>query len=302
MRILSCVTVPDEIPVLKKIGVDEVYIAYSEILNYSTVSFKSVKDVIKSIDLARKNDIKIYLAANGFISQGILFSKMVKNIKKFLDYGINGIIISNFGVFKVLREEGVYADFHLSSVNPVFNKYTVDFFHSRFNIKRLILPNQISAKESKGIIDYCKKNNIETEVFYFKFFGCPYINSFCYMHDNSMYKRKTKDEKGLCLLGHGNKKADVSKFNVFLNPDSDVIERVRNRVSFGGSPRILNVSSFFDFYSMGVNVVKYGSRTDSSQIKFYKIKLIKKAVDALLELTAKYSTKEAKIRFMEIFK
>ncbi|HOL63421.1 MAG: U32 family peptidase [Elusimicrobiales bacterium] len=305
MRIVSCVTDPYEIPVLKKIGADEIYIAYSKILNYGeAMSFKSLADVISCVKLAKKNKLKIHLAANGIASkkETITLAGMIGDIKKIIDIGIDGLIVSNVGILKIIKKERINVNLHLSSVNPVFNTYALDFFHSNFGLSRVILPNQLSARESEGIINYAKEKKIETEVFYFKFFGCPYINGFCYMHNNSLYTRNIKSERGLCLLGKGSKKARIYSFNNNINPSKKIIERVMERVNFGGSPRILNVSSFFDFYSMGVNFVKYGSRTDSSNLKFYKVKVIRKAIDRLSELTAKYDLSEAKIRFMESFK
>ncbi|MEF3280862.1 MAG: U32 family peptidase [Elusimicrobiota bacterium] len=305
MKIISCIIHPDEINLVKEAGADEIYFAYSQVLNFGeAMSIQKLRDVQRSIEIAHKNKLKIYLAANGFASkkQSITVKGMIKDIKKIINCGIDGLIVSNLGVFEAIKKYGIKTDLHLSSVNPVFNSYTLDFFYRKYGISRVILPNQLSAIEAEGIMEYAKKNMIKTEIFYFKFFGCPYINGFCYMHSNNLCTRNISSEYGLCVLGRGKNNADISPFNIVIAPPKNILERVSMRISMGGSPRILNISSFFDYCLKGVDFIKYGTRTDDTKTRVYKVSLIKRAINAFKELTSKYSVEEAKERFIREFK
>lgn len=308
MKILSCITDVKEILSIKKAGADEVYFAYKDILNYGNYgSLSNFKDVELAIKIAHKNKMKIYLAANGFDSENEIISvkEVIKKIKKVVDMGIDAIIVANIGVLSLIGTNNINVPIHISSVNPIFNTQTLDFLSIFKNIRRIIFPNQLSGEEAKEIINIALKNNIETEVFYFKFFGCPYINGYCNLHNNGVIKRLVSDQSGLCVFGSGKNEAFIKNINKFkkINYSLDkIINRVISRVSCGGSPRILNISSFFDFYMYNVNCVKYGTRTDITQKKINSIIFIKKAIDFLDNNINKYDKQELKKIFIEKFK
>lgn len=308
MKILSCITDISEIVPIRKAGADEIYFAYKNILNYGNYgTLNSFEDVVNAIKIAKKNKMKIYLASNGFDSEfeKISVKEVIKNIKKIINLGIDGIIVANIGILSLIKNENINAPIHISSVNPVFNSETLKFFCFFNNIKRIILPNQLSCEEAKKIINTAKNYDIETEVFYFKFFGCPYINGYCNLHNNGIIKRLINTQSGLCVFGSGKNGTKIKVFNKLkkVNYDFDnIANRVSLRISFGGSPRLLNISTFFDFYINNVDSVKYGTRTDITKKKIDSIRVIKKAIDFLDNNKYKYNLIELKNIFMEKFK
>ncbi len=299
MKLLSCITSLSEIIPIKKAGADEVYFAYEKVYNYgNSKSLKNLSEVKKAVDISHKVGMKAFLAAND-----IMFDtqnhKAIKEIKSVVSMGIDGIIVSSVGLLLKLKNLNIKVPIHLSSLNPVFNVETARIF-SNFNISRIILPNQISAYESKDILNFCRENRIETEVFYFRYFGCPYINGYCYLHGDR-YFELTSEEACLCKIGGRRDNVDVKIFNRG-NSDSRVAKirkRVRERFSKGGPPRIMTAAEFFDFYRLGATHVKYGTRTDDTRTKIVNVYNIKKAIDYMAKVSSMCDYEEAKEKFVK---
>lgn len=299
MNLLSCITSVKEIIPLKKSGADEIYFAYREIYNYSnSPALYTMSEVKKAITIAHKLSMNIFLAAND-----IMFDtrnkKVIENIKKIISYGVDGVIVSSVGLLYRLNELNIKTNIHISSLNPVFNTQTAKMF-SEFNIKRIILPNQLSAYEAKNIINFCRSKNIDTEIFYFRYFGCPYINGYCYLHGDRYFN--VSSEAPLCRINNNQVKNIVKPINNSSNNYliKKIKERVAERFSTGGPPRIMTASEFFDYYMMGVRYVKYGTRTDDTRSKIINVYNIRKSIDYIKDLISKYSYDDAKKMFINM--
>ncbi|NLH39605.1 MAG: hypothetical protein GX445_06050 [Elusimicrobia bacterium] len=296
----------DELIELKKAGADEIYFAYNAIPNYAnTGMFYNLIDVRKLIKLSHNLKMKVHLAANeiNLSDSTNTFLTIIANIRKIINFGIDGIIVSDIGLLKRIKSEFNNIPVHLSSLNPVFNLNSLKFFYDSFKISRVILPNQLSALEAKNIINFAKKNKIETEIFFYKFFGCPYINGFCMMHTDAYLKRIVKSEDGLCRAGLGLKPAKIQPFNIAkrMSIPKELMSRVSYRVSFGGSPRVLNRASFFDYYVLGIDYLKYGTRTDPTEKRIHSVKMMKKVINLIEKLLNKYDdTEKAREFFLKI--
>lgn len=270
MKILSCVTSYKEVELIKNAGADEIYfgLSHSYLSNASNHGNVGLKEAKQIINLAHNLGLKVHLAANGNCFNHIRYQDSLKIIKKMIDWGINGVIVSSLGLLNELKDINI--TIHISSVNPIFNLQYLDFLNKNFKISRIILPNQISSNESRNIIEYCKKYRIETEIFFFKFFGCPYINGFCYLHASPMncmnYSVKTPPKKTTTI---------ISCHNI---------------------PRILNSKSFIDFWFMGVDYTKYGTRTDPTHEKVKKVKFIKFTLKYIDELNKRFPNNPEKLK------
>lgn len=299
MKLLSCITSLNEIIPIKKAGADEVYFAYEKVYNYgNSKSLKNLSEVKKAVNISHNAGMKAFLAAND-----IMFDtqnrKAIKEIKSIVSMGIDGIIVSSIGLLLKLKNLDIKVPIHLSSLNPVFNVETAKIFY-KFNISRIILPNQISAYESKDIISFCREKKIETEVFYFRYFGCPYINGYCYLHGDR-YFDLTSEEACLCKIDGRRNNVKVKVFKSGKNESivAKIRKRVRERFSKGGPPRIMTAAEFFDFYRLGVTHVKYGTRTDDTRTKIINVYNIKKAIDYMRSVSSMYDYDEAKKRFVK---
>lgn len=306
MRLLSCITDKRELPVFRKLGVDEVYFAVDDIPNYASAgSIGTAADAHETIRAAHALRLKVFLAANGREAKPEGFEKeaLVRRIKRVAAAGVDGLIVSSPGLFFTLREEKIGVPLHLSSVQPCFNSATAKFFVDNFSVSRVILPNQLAAREAGGILKYCRSAGVETEIFFYKFFGCPYINGACYLHRPRYYTAVgTQPEGGMCRMGSGGSLARVSPALVFKRDAAAIARtaaRLSVRLSRGGAPRLLNAAAFFDYCLAGVDCVKYGTRTDDTATKVANIKKIRTTMELFLELAGRLPPDEARRRFVE---
>lgn len=306
MRLLSCITDRRELPVFRKLGVDEVYFAVDDIPNYASAgAIGTAADARETIRAAHALRLKIFLAANGREAESEGFDKeaLVRKIRLVASAGVDGLIVSSPGLFFTLREEKIGLPLHLSSVQPCFNSGTAKFFVEKFGVSRIILPNQLAAGEAGGVLKYCRSAGVETEIFFYKFFGCPYINGACYLHRPGYYTAVgAQPEGGMCRMGAGGSLAKVSPALVFKR-DAGAIARTAARLSVrlsrGGAPRLLNAAGFFDYCLAGVDCVKYGTRTDDAATKVANLKRIRTTMELFGKLAGRFSHEEARRRFVE---
>ncbi|OGR39083.1 MAG: hypothetical protein A2X29_10260 [Elusimicrobia bacterium GWA2_64_40] len=306
MRLLSCITDKRELPVFRKLGVDEVYFAVNDIPNYASAgaigTAAGAREIVRAAHALR---LKVFLAANGRETKPEGFEKeaLVRKIKLVASAGVDALIVSSPGLFFTLREEKLGVPLHLSSVQPCFNTGTAKFFVENFGVSRIILPNQLAAREADGILKYCKSAGVETEIFFYKFFGCPYINGACYLHRPRYYTAVgAQPEGGMCRMGSCGSLARVSPELVFRREAAAIARtaaRLSVRLSRGGAPRLLNAAAFFDYCLAGVDCVKYGTRTDDTPTKAANLKRIRTAMDVFGKLAGRFSPAEARRRFVE---
>lgn len=299
MKILSCITDPVEIPYIIKVGADEVYFAVSWLANYANSgSLKDFNHLKQAIRISRKNSINYHLAINDFRSPQE--KEEYELLKKTFGYGINSVIVTDIGFANYLANNFRNIEIHISSLFSVVNVKTLDFLykHIKKSFKRLIIPNHLSAYDSKPLIEWCKNKKINTEVFFFRHFGCTYLNGYCYLHGDRYLEGDFSKEGSICKFGCGGFKCKVIPMGNF---NREVVLRLNERLNYGKIPRILNASSFFDYYVYGVDYVKYGSRTDSTKIKLEKVSFIKNTLMRLEQFINKYSLDEAKERFINMF-
>ncbi len=307
MRLLSCITDIDEIPVFGRMGVDEVYFAVGDVPNYAnTGAIGTAAEAAAVISKAHAHGMKVFLAANALEDK--LRDKQMKGllgrIRSAAAAGIDGLIVANPRLLRLFADERTGVPLHLSSVQPCFNSAAAEFFVGRFGVSRIILPNQLAAAEAAGILRYCREAGVQTEVFFYKFFGCPYINGACYLHKARYYTLKGRHAEGnMCRIGSGGSLAKVSLESVF-EPDGKAIARTAARLSLrfsrGGAPRLLNAASFFDYCLAGVDCIKYGTRTDGTGAKLRALGVIKSALRAAEELAARFPAAEARRRFVKM--
>jgi len=290
MKILSCLTNIKELDEFKKLEIDEIYFGldHKYIRNYANSgNIKTFDEAKEIINESHKTGLKVYLAANG-LNFGVDYKNLIKNIKKIIDYGIDGIIVTDLFLLKELEKYKI--PLHISSVASVFNTEHLKFLSENFTFTRLIIPPQLSYNQTAKMIEHCKKNKIETEVFFFKFFGCPYINNNCFLHPATRYIDIDKQTK--CNL------QSKIKYIKSIGPGSETIkERIFERMNCSNFPRIFNASAFFDYYINGVEYTKYGVRTDNTKIKLKKVKFIKFTLLYIDSLLKKYNSEKAKSVF-----
>jgi len=273
MKILSCLTDIKEIEALKNAGVDEIYFGLNHkyIPNYANSgNIKTFNEAKNIINESHKIDLKVYIAAND-LNFGVKYDEIIKNIKRIIDFGIDGIIVTDLFLLRKLQKYNT--TLHISSVASVFNTEYLKFLSKNFSFTRMIIPPQLSYNQAKDMLEYCKKNKIETEVFFFKFFGCPYINSSCFLHD-SKYINSYKIKCNLQPL--------IKSIKNIRYDDEIIRKRVFERMNCSNFPRVFNAAAFFDFYINGVRKITYdGTQGQALQETINDLRIGRKTKDGI---------------------
>jgi len=215
--------------------------------------------------------------------------------------GADGFIVAAPSLMSLFAGGGIRTPLHLSSVQPCFNTAALRFF-MRFGVKRLILPGQLAPREASELFRLCRTGGLETEIFDYRFFGCVYVNGRCNLHFPRFHTVKREFNGGsLCRLSGG---APLKVAPTDLRPGAEErmkvsARHVALRMGCGGAPRFYNAATFYDFFAMGADLLKYGTRLDPTQVKARKVRAMKEMTCLAGELTEKYGAVEARPRFIE---
>jgi len=304
MKIVSCFTRLEELEPLAEAGADEFYTAIGELPAFS-FGFLPFNRLRPAIEKAHALGKPVALAVNAIRSPSFKNPAAVPEKVRMIDaMGIDAFIVSSPHLLESLSSGGprLRARLQLSSVQPVFNSMCAAFF-ARFGISRIILPNQLTEPEARKIVSFCRKRSIETEIFDYRFFGCAYVNGRCHLH-KPVYYRLTADmsDGSMCrinadprgLVGIRTLEAPARAKEL-----PAVVRRLETRLAGGGAPRLSNAASFFDFFSSGVQYLKYGTRHDSLKFKVGKVKALRAMLDLAEKLSSSLPKTEARRAFIK---
>lgn len=292
MKIVSCFSSLKELAPLAEAGADEFYTAVGDLPAFHSGTLPG-PDLAPAVKKVRALGKKLALAVNSMLATATLrqLAAIERRVRALDALGVDAFIVSNPYLLDLFSGPGrrLRAQLHLSSVQPVFNSLSAAFF-ARFGISRLILPNQLSPDEARGILSFCRGEGIETEIFDYRFFGCAYVNGRCQLHRPGHYTlEKALPEGSLCRIS-GDPCGLVTPGSLDLPERAaelpGLMKRLEARLGCGGAPRLSDAASFFDFYSAGVEYLKYGTRQDPSEIKVRKVRALRAMVRLARRLSA----------------
>lgn len=143
-------------------GADAVYIggeAYS--LRAMADNFTK-EDMIEGLKFAHDRGKKIYVTVNIFAHNDDLIG-MPEYIKELSNIGIDAILVSDLGVFSIVREVAPKLDVHISTQANNVNYKTAEFWY-KLGAKRVVLGREMSLKEVKTLRNLTPKE-LEIEAF-----------------------------------------------------------------------------------------------------------------------------------------
>ncbi len=145
-----------------KFGADAVYIGGEEFgLRASADNFNS-EDMKKGIDFAHENCVKVYVTMN-IIPHNEDLKGMKEYIEELVKLNVDAILISDPGVFAIVRETAPEMDIHLSTQANNTNFKSALFWFEQ-GVKRIVLARELSLTEIKEIRDNTPKE-LELEAF-----------------------------------------------------------------------------------------------------------------------------------------
>ncbi len=156
-------------------GANELYLGYDtkefNLLTYNArwrIATGEVKTQVQTIeefkaiiDYAHEHGVQVYLTANANILIPTLRDGYFKYIDTCIAAGIDGVIVSNIGLVKLVRE--AYSDLPIIvGVNTVTPNVGHLDLYKKYSVKRVVLPQNIMLPE---IEEFCKQKDIEIEIF-----------------------------------------------------------------------------------------------------------------------------------------
>ncbi len=158
-------------------GADAVYIGFKDDtnarhfagLNFNESRFREAVDYVRGVG---KN---LHVAINTFAhAQG--FERWTKAIDRAVDLGVDVLILADIALLDYVTQNYPKQEVHLSVQASATNTAAIDFYCSRFNVSRVVLPRVLSLKQVEAL---ASQTNIELEVFAF--------GSLCIMSEGRCY-------------------------------------------------------------------------------------------------------------------
>lgn len=146
-----------------KYGADAVYLG---MVDFSLRSMRkgeliTEENLKSSVDLAHSLGAKAYLTLNIFAFNNDI-EKLIENIDVIKDAKPDAIILSDFGIYNIVKKYLPEIDIHISTQTNILNYETVKFWRD-LGAKRAILARELSIKEIAEIKN--KVPDMELEVF-----------------------------------------------------------------------------------------------------------------------------------------
>ena len=299
MKLISCFSSLKEIGPLAAAGASELYCAVNPLPSFREASaLKNISEFRRAARRVHGLGIKISVAVNALRLNCKVpdAQRLAALCAEAENAGADAFIISNISALKIFADYNFKpkAALHLSSVQPCFNSVAAAFF-IRLGFSRLILPNQLAPREAGALLRLCREKGVETEIFDYRFFGCAYINGRCHLHLPEYHTLNSDVPDGaLCRVnipvgkhlkplypGKGEANAVLAK---------TAARRLSARLACGGAPRMANAAAFFDFFTAGVNYLKFGTRQDPPAVKIRKVKQMRGMADLAEKLSADLGT------------
>ncbi len=175
-------------------GADAVYLG---MVDFSLRTMRKgeliTEDNLKAaISRARELDKKVYLTLNIFAFDDDL-EKLNKNLEIIKDANPHAIILSDFGVYKKVREFLPDTDIHISTQTNTLNSEAVKFWQD-LGAKRVILARELSLKQIEKIKKNCPDMELECFVHGSQ---CVSFSGRCLLSD-FMTKNERKANQGGC--------------------------------------------------------------------------------------------------------
>jgi len=304
MKIVSCFSRLSEIEPLAAAGADELYCAVADLpsFGYGVLKGGGLKAAARKAHALGK---KLSLAVN---SMRITYAAgqmktFAARLERAAADGVDSFIVASPSVFELFSrlKRPLPGPVHLSSVQPCLNSLTARYF-IRLGISRLILPSQVAPLECAEIFKECRAARVETEVFDYRFFGCVYVNGRCNLHDPVFHTfREGAGQPALCRCAAG-KGPSVKPVGIAPGSGPEALRltrRLYSRMTCSGPPRLNNAAAFFDFFTMGTNYLKYGTRADTPEVKVRKVKELRAMLDLAEGLSRDLPRSGARAAFID---
>lgn len=132
-----------------KYGADSVYFGGDDFnLRVKAGNF-TTEDIKSGIDYCKSHGVKTTFLMNAFLHETDV-DEAVSYAEKIKGFGVDSVMVSDPGMFLILKQAGIEADFHLSTQMSTLNSWSVKFW-TEAGFKRIVLAREATVEEIKMI-------------------------------------------------------------------------------------------------------------------------------------------------------
>ena len=175
-------------------GADAVYIAGE---NYGARAYAknfTMEEIEKAVNYAHLNGVKVHVTVNTLVNNFEIVD-VLQYLFRLYQIGVDAVIVQDFGLIWLLKTILPDLEVH-ASTQMGLNNYPSIKWASKNNIKRVVLPREVSIDEIKRTHDRLKEDNINMDI---EVFGhgalCYCVSGKCYM---SSYNSGRSGNRGAC--------------------------------------------------------------------------------------------------------
>ena len=159
-------------------GADAVYLGYKKFGARAYAENFELPQLKKAINFAHSNRVRVYLTLNTLLKNREI-NEVINFLNEYTQFCSDGIIIQDFGLYKVLNDLFPLLRIHASTQLNTHNLYSAELL-KELKFSRVVLAREMTLEEIKGITD---KKIIETEIFAhgsqcYSYSGNCYFSSF----------------------------------------------------------------------------------------------------------------------------
>lgn len=261
-------------------GADAVFLGYQQYGLRSSSDNFDLDDIKEGVAFAKNHGVDVYVTTNIYAhSENFVgFKEFIIELSKI---GVRGVIISDPGYIKLVKEYAPNIEIHISTQQSITNVETVEFYKS-IGADRCVLARELTFEEIKYI---CDNTDIEIEVFTHGAV-CSSYSGRCTM-SNHMTGRDS-NRGGCCQSCRWNfKMARLNEANSFeLIP-------VDKNIDFTMSAKDMQLLNYIpEMIETGANSLKIEGRMKSNHYVATVIGVYRTAIDAYYANPTKYQVKQ----------
>lgn len=263
-------------------GADACYIGGIEFgLRKAATNFTR-DDLKEAVEFANKNNKKIYVTLNIIPHEGD-FEGMVDYIKFLDEIGVHAVIVSDPGVFSLVKENS-NLQIHISTQGSVTNSNTINFWH-KMGASRVVLARELSLEEISTI-----RKNIASEMELEAFCHgamCMSYSGRCLM---SSYMTGRDPNKGDC--------AHPCRYKYYLMEEKRPgeyfpIEETEGGTYIMNSKDMKTISFVEKLIEAGITSLKIEGRVKSAYYIATVVRAYRRAIDSYLKDSENYKFDES---------
>lgn len=144
-------------------GASSVYLSGYDFSARKYASNFTLSEIKQAIEFAHLHNVKVYLAVNILIKESEI-KEVLEYIAKLYNSGVDGIIVQDYGLIKVIKEYLPNLEIHSSTQLRIQTKEQINWAKEQ-GIKRIILPRELKISEMKKLSKYAHQKGMEVEIF-----------------------------------------------------------------------------------------------------------------------------------------